>query len=116
MVEEVPEFEGHGLGLPVSSPRLHCFLVPRGGASLQSPIAEFKSSCFSRDAVIGTGSDLFFQDLPATPLSPALTRTLQGYERLFGCHDQVYDLTQAHGKRPRTLLIDGLFPVVTCCI
>ena len=58
----------------------------------------------------GTGADFFFSDLPHTTLSPALAKTLKGYERWHGHGDQVFDLTQTPTTRPRTLLKDGSLP------
>ena len=48
-----------------------------------------------------------------TKLTPALTKTLAGYQRLHGRGDQVFDLTQTPTTRPRTLLKDGSLPVLS---
>ena len=54
-----------------------------------------------------------FSDISHASLSPALARTLDGYERLHGHGDQVFDFTQTPTIRPRTLLKDGSLPVLT---
>ena len=85
----------------------------RGVAAIDGSVKDLTQLIFNHEVVQGTGADFFFSDRPHASLSPALTRTLEGYEFLHGQADQVFDLTQTPATRPRTLLTDGSLPVLT---
>ena len=101
------------LGLPVSSPRLYCIGVLRGVATIEWNVDDLVQLVCGHTGLHGTGADFFFCDLPHTELTPAIAKTLAGYERLHGHGDQVFDLTQTPTTRPCTLLKDGSLPVLT---
>ena len=139
VIEELPQFEKHGLtvlmgsgvlgslhdfshgimnprklGLPVGRPRLYCIGVLRGVATIEGIVKDLVQQVCGHTGLQGTGADFFFSDLPHATLSPALAKTLKGYERLHGHGDQFFlDLMQTPTTRPRTLLKDGSLPVLT---
>ena len=87
--------------------------VLRGFAAIEGSVKDLAQQVFDHEGVQGIGADFIFSNLPHASLSPALLRTLDGYELLHGHGDQVFDLTQTPTTRPRTLLKDGSIPVLT---